>query len=110
MTKVIVGMTVSIDGFAADRNGSASPLYPDLQDLRDTDHMQTMIRETGAVLMGKRAFEMGDPDSYVGTYEFQAHLRADPRASSMTSTWVASTSRSSPCRRWGQGRASPSES
>jgi hypothetical protein len=41
MTKVIVGMTVSIDGFAANRNGSASPLYPDLQDLRDTDHMQT---------------------------------------------------------------------
>ena len=113
--------------------------------------MQAMIRETGAVLMGKRAFEMGDPDSYVGTYEFQVpifvlthepptvppkqdeHLTftfvtdrpgvrrrpSDPRCrccsardvvSSITSTWVTSTSRSSPCRRWGRGRASPSES
>jgi dihydrofolate reductase len=74
MTNVIVGMTVSIDGFAADRNGSAGPLYPDLEELRNTDHMQTMIRETGAVLMGKRAFEMGDPDSYVGTYELQVPI------------------------------------
>jgi len=74
MTKVIVGMTISLDGFAADRNGSAGALYPDLEDLRDTDYMQAMIRETGAVLMGKRAFEMGDPDSYVGTYEFQVPI------------------------------------
>ena len=74
MTKVIVGMTVSLDGFAADRNGSAGPLYPDLADLRNTAYMQTMIRETGAVLMGKRAFEMGDPDSYVGNYEFQVPI------------------------------------
>ena len=74
MTKVIVGITISLDGFAADRNGSAGALYPDLEDLRDTDYMQAMIRETGAVLMGKRAFEMGDPDSYVGTYEFQVPI------------------------------------
>ena len=74
VTKVIVGMTISLDGFAADRNGSAGTLYPDLEDLRDTDYMQAMIRETGAVLMGKRAFEMGDPDSYVGTYEFQVPI------------------------------------
>ena len=74
MTKVIVGMTVSIDGFAADRNGSAGPLYPDLADLHNTAYMQAMIRETGAVLMGRQAFEMGDPDSYVGTYEFQVPI------------------------------------
>ena len=30
--------------------------------------------ETGAVLMRKRTFEMGDPDSYVGNYEFQVPI------------------------------------
>src|SRR5207253_2500326 len=54
MAKVIVGMTISVDGFAADRHGSAGPLYPDLADLRDTDYMQAMIHETGAVLMGRQ--------------------------------------------------------
>jgi hypothetical protein len=32
------------------------------------------IEETGAVLMGRRTFEMGDPDSYVGDYEFQVPI------------------------------------
>ena len=74
MAKVIVGMTISVDGFAADRYGSAGPLYPDLADLRDTDYMQAMIHETGAVLMGRRAFEMADPDWYVGNYELQVPI------------------------------------
>jgi dihydrofolate reductase len=30
--------------------------------------------ETGAVLMGRKTFEMGDPDSYVGAYEFQVPI------------------------------------
>jgi dihydrofolate reductase len=72
--KVIVGMTTSLDGFAADQSGSASPLYPDLAALRGTDYMNALIDETGAVLMGRRAFEMGDPDSYVGNYEFQVPI------------------------------------
>jgi dihydrofolate reductase len=74
MAKVIVGMTVSLDGFVADRSGSAGPLYPDLADLRGTDYMNALIEETGAVLMGKKTFEMGDPDSYVGNYEFQVPI------------------------------------
>ena len=36
--------------------------------------MQDMIKETGAVLMGKRAFGMGAPDSFVGNYEFQVPI------------------------------------
>ena len=36
--------------------------------------MTEAIEETGAVLMGRRAFEMGDPDSYVGEYEFQVPI------------------------------------
>ncbi|MGH3058802.1 MAG: hypothetical protein ACRDPP_11275 [Gaiellaceae bacterium] len=51
-------MTTSLDGFA-DESGSASRLYPDLAALRDTAYMSEAIEETGAVLMGKRTFEMG---------------------------------------------------
>jgi dihydrofolate reductase len=36
--------------------------------------MQALIEETGSVLMGKRTFEMGDPDAYVGEYEFQVPI------------------------------------
>jgi dihydrofolate reductase len=36
--------------------------------------MNSVIEETGAVLMGKRSFEMGDPDWYVGNYEFQVPI------------------------------------
>jgi dihydrofolate reductase len=74
MAKVIVGMTVSLDGFVADANGSASDLYADLADLRNTAYMRSAIERTGAVLMGRRTFEMGDPDSYVGDYEFQVPI------------------------------------
>jgi dihydrofolate reductase len=36
--------------------------------------MEDAIEQTGAVLMGRRTFEMGDPDSYVGNYEFQVPI------------------------------------
>ena len=61
MAKVIVGMTISLDGFVADQNGNASRLYPDLAALRHTAYMKGLIEQTGAVLMGRRTFEMGDP-------------------------------------------------
>jgi len=74
MAKVILGMTTSLDGFVADQDGRAGRLFPDLAALSGTAYMNDLIEETGAVLMGKRAFEMGDPDSYVGTYEFQVPI------------------------------------
>ncbi|HYN18044.1 MAG TPA: dihydrofolate reductase family protein, partial [Actinomycetes bacterium] len=75
MAKVIVGMTTSLDGFVADRSGSAERLYPDLASLRDTAYMHELIDQTGAVLMGMRTFEMADdPDWYVGNYEFQVPI------------------------------------
>jgi dihydrofolate reductase len=73
-SRVIVGMTMSLDGLVADRSGSAARLYPDLADLRGTTYMNAMIQECGAVLMGRRTFAMGDPDSYVGNYEFQVPI------------------------------------
>lgn len=74
MAKVIVGATMSLDGFVADQAGGVDRLYPDLVALRGTAYMNSLIDETGAVLMGRRTFEMGDPDSYVGEYEFQVPI------------------------------------
>ncbi len=68
---LIAGMTMSLDGLVTDSNGSVSQLYPDLEALRGTPYMNREIERTGAVLMGGRTFEMGDPDSCVGKYEFQ---------------------------------------
>jgi dihydrofolate reductase len=36
--------------------------------------MDAAIERTGAVLMGRRTFEMGNPDAYVGQYEFQVPI------------------------------------
>ncbi len=68
-------MTISLDGFVNDRNGDVSRLYPDLAALRKTEMLQETIRTTGAVLMGRRAYEMGDPDRYDwDDYEFQVPI------------------------------------
>jgi len=71
---VIAGMTMSLDGFVADPEGNLDLLYPDFADLQGSDYMSAIIEETGAVLMGRKTFEMGDPDSWVGTYEFQVPI------------------------------------
>ena len=71
MARVIVSMTTSIDGFVADQGGSADRLYPDLGALRGGELMSSLIERAGAVLMGRRTSEMGDPDWYVGNYEYQ---------------------------------------
>ncbi|MDG4826889.1 dihydrofolate reductase family protein [Asanoa sp. WMMD1127] len=74
MARVIFGMTVSVDGYVEDAEGSAAPLYPDLAELRPTHYMTEMVDETGAVLMGRKTFAMGDPDGYAGSYEFQVPI------------------------------------
>lgn len=67
-------MTTSLDGYVADQSGGVNRLYPDLAALRGSAYMNALIEETGAVVMGRRTFEMGDPDSYVGEYEFQVPI------------------------------------
>lgn len=75
MSKVILGMTISLDGFINDRSGSVGALYPDLEALRDTKPMQESIQNTGAVVMGWNAYAMAqDPDSYAGEYEYQVPI------------------------------------
>lgn len=63
MATVIAGMTMSLDGFVADPSGSVGDLYSDLADLRGSAYMNAAVAETGAVLMGRKTFEMGYPDS-----------------------------------------------
>ena len=68
-------MTMSLDGFVNDRNGSVADLYPDFDTLRDTDPLREDIESTGAVVMGRNAYAMADdPDSFADTYEFQVPI------------------------------------
>jgi dihydrofolate reductase len=72
MGKVILGTTMSLDGFINDRNGDVSRLYPDLDALRKTEVLQESIRTTGAVVMGRRAYDMAQGD-FTG-YEYQVPI------------------------------------
>lgn len=75
MAQVNAGMTISLDGFVADRDGNAGRLYPDFAELADSDYMRAIADETGAVLMGRRTFDMaGDTDSYADSYELQVPI------------------------------------
>lgn len=75
MGKVIFGMAISLDGYVNDANSSVSRLYPDLVGLAETEVMQEAMHTTGAVVLGRRCFEMaGDPDEYADSYEFQVPL------------------------------------
>jgi len=75
MGKVILGMTMSLDGFINDRDGSVEVLYPDLAALRDTEPLSESIRDTGAVVMGRNSYAMADdPDWFAGNYEYQVPI------------------------------------
>lgn len=74
MTKVILGITMSLDGFINDRDGSVERLYPDLDTLRYEAPLEESIKNTGAMVMGRKTFAMGDPDAYAGNYEFQVPI------------------------------------
>jgi dihydrofolate reductase len=74
MAKVVGGMTLSLDGFASDPHGDVSRLYPDLGELRKTEMLQEEIRTTGAVVMGRHSYNMGDPDSFADSYEYQVPI------------------------------------
>jgi dihydrofolate reductase len=70
--KVVFGMTMSLDGFVSDRDGSVQALYADFDQLRESDSVQDAIRTTGAVVMGRTAYEMAGGD-FTG-YEFQVPI------------------------------------
>ncbi len=72
MGQVVGGMTISLDGFVNDRNGSVEALYPNLEELGNTEMLQEAMQKTGAVVMGKHAYEMANGD-FTG-YEYQVPI------------------------------------
>lgn len=75
MGKVIVGMAVSLDGFVNDSEGSVDKLYSDFEELHNVPSFQQMIKDTGAVIMGRNVYEMADPFSWANDeYEFQTPI------------------------------------
>jgi dihydrofolate reductase len=72
MSKVIFGMTTSLDGFVNDKDGSVARLYPDMEAMRNSDLLQEAMRDTGAVVMGRHSYDMAEGD-FTG-YEFQVPL------------------------------------
>src|SRR5213078_590451 len=73
MGNVIFGMMVSLDGFVADRTGSVRRLYPE-GSLGANTELEESIATTGAVVMGRRTYQRGEPDSYAESYEFQVPI------------------------------------
>ncbi len=75
MGKVMAGMTMSLDGFINDRNGSAASLSPDFEELLETSSFKKMTEDTGAIIMGNNTYHMADPFDWVNEdYEFQLPL------------------------------------
>lgn len=75
MGKVIAGMTMSLDGYVNDRNGSVEKLYSDFSEMHDAPTFQEMINNTGAVIMGRHVYEMGDANEWANDdYEFQTPI------------------------------------
>lgn len=73
--KVVLGVTVSLDGFAEDCRGSVGPLYPDLEMLHTEELLQESIKDTGAVVMDWKEYAMAeDPDWFAGNYEYQVPI------------------------------------
>ena len=75
MGKVIAGMSMSLDGYINDHNGSVEKLYSDFSELHNVPTFQEMIKNTGAVVMGKHVYEMGNPFLWANDdYEFQTPI------------------------------------
>jgi dihydrofolate reductase len=72
MGNVIIGATMSLDGFMNDRNGDLSRLYPDLEALRGTEMLQEEIQMTGAAVMGRHTYDMAAGD--LTDYEYQVPI------------------------------------
>lgn len=72
MGNVIIGATFSLDGFVSDRNGDLSRLYPDFAALHKTEMLREEIQMTGAVVMGRRSYDMAGGD--LTGYEYQVPI------------------------------------
>jgi hypothetical protein len=65
MAKVVLGTTISLDGFINDCHGSVEALYPDLANWRESELGRESIQNTGTVIMGWNTYSKADdPDWY----------------------------------------------
>jgi dihydrofolate reductase len=75
MGKVIVGISMSLDGYINDDTGSLSKLYPDFESQEFKDYVNKDVASIGAVIMGRKTVDMaGDLDSYAVDYEYQVPI------------------------------------
>jgi len=75
IAKVILGTTISLDGFINDQNGSVGALHPDLAAFQDTEPLRESMQDTGAVIMRRNSFAMAEgPDSIADNYEYQVPI------------------------------------
>jgi dihydrofolate reductase len=78
MSKVIAaaGMSMSLDGFINDGNGSVEKLNPDYTELSTAPYFKAMIERTGAVIMGRHVYDgMADPFIWANDgYDFQTPI------------------------------------
>jgi dihydrofolate reductase len=75
MTKVIAGMTISLDGFVNDSSGSITLLYSDFDTFIVSGPQKESIQKTGALVMGRNAYDMAeDPDWLDENYEYQVPI------------------------------------
>lgn len=72
MAKVCFGMIASLDGFINDQHGKLDKLY---ESFKPSDEINEEMARTGAVVMGRRTYDMADdPDAYADYYEFQVPI------------------------------------
>lgn len=71
MAKVCFGMIMSLDGFVNDRDGEMDKLYASFE---PDEEINAIMARTGAVILGRRAFDLADADSYAADYEFQVPI------------------------------------
>ncbi len=75
MGKVVIGITMSLDGYIQDRNGSMSELNSDSEAMLHNKPLQELIQSTDAVIMGRNSFGLvDDPDTYADFYSFQCPI------------------------------------
>lgn len=72
VVKVVAHMAVSLDGFISDRNGDNRRLYANQSELREGKLLRDFIARTGAVVMGRRSYELAQGD--FTDYEYQVPL------------------------------------
>ena len=65
---------MSLDGFIEDSDGSIAALYSDFEEMHQQAPLQESIAQTGAVVIGRRTFAMGNGEWGTEDYEYQVPI------------------------------------